>query len=521
MVWAWAPKASSNQASADEGDATRGAGGAKALPPFALGLALCSSGLCALSVSAFASPLWTLIALSPLFVATRGQRAVHALGLGWLTGALATFVGYAFVPPALIASEALSPVGAWAALGGFALFRGAWLGLAVAMGSLAGRRRSPLLVSAVMVAALELSLPNPLPFAFGSPLVIWPALAQVASVLGEGGLTLVAALSAALIAALLAPARADASGEKDRTTRRPDRRIFVGRDWTVLVVGSALLIVAISFGALRLLASGARTSTGQLEATLLHTDRDPRAPGPLPELPAGARDVLVLPESAIAETLPARDSRALVDALYADRASPTLLGFSERTISGELYNVARLTGATAGRYEKRTLLPFAEASYASGRETDPITIAGHPLTIAICSEETEAHAMRDAVRSTRGEAIVTLSNDAWFDGSVAGELHLLAARVRAIETGRSVLRASNGGVSAAIDPNGRVIARSTEAGPLDVSAPFSQERTPYLRFGNAPLWLLLATLAAIALSPLPGAKISARASSRRGADCDA
>jgi len=73
-------------------------------------------------------------------------------------------------------------------------------------------------------------------------------------------------------------------------------------------------------------------------------------------------------------------------------------------------------------------------------------------------------------------------------------------RVRAIETGRSVLRASNGGVSAAIDRHGRVIARTTQPGPLDVSADFSQEQTPYLRFGNAPLWLLLAMLAAIGLS---------------------
>jgi apolipoprotein N-acyltransferase len=446
-------------------------------------LAVASALLCALSVRSLASPVLTLVALAPIFVATQRVTPRLALGLGWLTASIATLIGYAFVPPALSATGSLSVPLAWGALAGFALFRGAWLGLALGLAALAGSRRS-LLLSAVLVTASELVLPNPLPFAFGTPLVMWPAIAQLASVFGASGLTLIAALCSAGVAALV-------------TTEKRDW----GRTWVVIAVGLAAPTLAALFGLTRL--SQVEPREQQLEATLLHTMRDPLAPGALPALPLG-QSLLVLPESALPLPVPETDADVLARELVGAHERPVLLGLSERASSGRLRNVALFfephQSRAAGRYEKQELLPFAEAAFDRGRATDPIEIAGAPISVAICSEELDAGVIRASVRERHSQAIIALSNDAWFQGSYAAELHLLAARARAIETGRSILRASNGGTTAAVDPHGRVIARTTTPGPLEVSAPLSTEPTSYLRFGNAPLWLLLAALAALSLS---------------------
>lgn len=428
-----------------------------------------------------ASPLCTLVALAPLFVATRGVTAKHALGLGWLSATVASFIGYAFVPPALSASGALSPLAAWAALLGFALFRGAWLGLAFGLGALAQRRGS-LVVSAIAITALELVLPNPLPFALGTPLVMWPPIAQVASVLGASGLTLIAALFSAGLAALVTREKRDG-----------------GRAWGVVAVGALAPTLAAIFGLAQL--ELVEPTNGQLDATLLHTARDPLAPGALPPVPAG-QSLLVLPESAVPLPLPDEHAEALARDIVAAGERPVIFGLSERVESGRLRNVALYfepgNARAAGRYEKQELLPFAEAGFDPGREIDAIAVGGTRISVAICSEELGADAIRRSVQGG-GEVIVALGNDAWFQGSYAGELHLLAARARAIETHRSVLRSSNGGVTAAIDPYGRVIARTSTPGALEVSVPTSRATTPYLRWGTLPLWSLLAASALIAV----------------------
>ncbi len=443
-------------------------------------LAVASALLCAVSVRSLASPVLTLLALTPLFVATRRVTAGVALGLGWLTATLASFIGYAFVPPALAASGALTAPLAWGALAGFALFRGAWLGLALGVAALAGRRRSlPLL--AVLVTACELLLPNPLPFAFGTPLVMWPPLAQIASVFGASGLTLVAALCSAGVAAFV--------------TRERDG----GRAWGVVAVGLGAPTLAAIFGLARL--SLGEPSGQQLDATLLHTARDALAPGALPAMPAG-RSLLLLPESALGVPIPETDTDTLARELVGARERPVLIGLSERASGGRFRNIALYFEAGAarasGRYEKRALLPFAEAAFDHGRTTDGITVDGAPISVAICSEELDAAVVRAGVLDRSGEAIATLSNDAWFHGSFAAELHLFSAQARALETGRSVLRASNGGVSAAIDPYGRIVARTNEPGALDVSVPTTRAATVFLRWGNGPLWLLLAASVASA-----------------------
>ena len=92
--------------------------------------------------------------------------------------------------------------------------------------------------------------------------------------------------------------------------------------------------------------------------------------------------------------------------------------------------------------------------------------------------------------------LVNVSNDAWFGKSFAAEQHLQSSQMRAIETGRPVVRSTNTGATAAIAPDGRVASRlpwfthgilTTEVTPM-------QGMTPYARVGNTPAVLLALAL---------------------------
>ena len=78
--------------------------------------------------------------------------------------------------------------------------------------------------------------------------------------------------------------------------------------------------------------------------------------------------------------------------------------------------------------------------------------------------------------------------------------HLQIARLRAIETGRPMLRATNTGATAVIDPRGRVIAQApfNRATTLDADVQGYEGTTPYVRFGDTPLLVWLALLLAAA-----------------------
>ena len=88
--------------------------------------------------------------------------------------------------------------------------------------------------------------------------------------------------------------------------------------------------------------------------------------------------------------------------------------------------------------------------------------------------------------------LVNVSNDAWFGDSLAPHQHLEMARVRALETGRPMLRATNTGISAIIDHRGEIVQRSKqfEIAVVRGSVTPMQGATPYVRMGNTPIVLL-------------------------------
>jgi apolipoprotein N-acyltransferase len=98
------------------------------------------------------------------------------------------------------------------------------------------------------------------------------------------------------------------------------------------------------------------------------------------------------------------------------------------------------------------------------------------------------------------EVLVNITNDAWFGDSAAPHQHLLMARMRAVENRRYLLRAANSGISAVIDPLGRLLSTTGlhRRTVLDGDFRFRQTTTFYSRNGDLFAWLCLA------MSLIPG-----------------
>ena len=192
----------------------------------------------------------------------------------------------------------------------------------------------------------------------------------------------------------------------------------------------------------------------------------------------------------------------------APRGATLLAGVLIRSEDGGYYNSIIATGASEGRYDKRHLVPFGEyfpipdwlrplmdvlgTPYSDllfgAPEQTPISVKGQRIGMGICFEDVFADEYRrDAADSG---LMVVATNDAWFGHSGAAAQHLAMARMRALETGRAVLRASNTGVSAIIGPNGELQAQAgffTTETLRGLAQPRSGQ-TPYVRWGDLPLW---------------------------------
>jgi apolipoprotein N-acyltransferase len=99
------------------------------------------------------------------------------------------------------------------------------------------------------------------------------------------------------------------------------------------------------------------------------------------------------------------------------------------------------------------------------------------------------------------DALVNVTNDAWFGHSSARHQHLQISRLRALEAGRYMVRAANDGISGVIDAHGAVIARAPEFTPQVLVSQIVPMKglTPYARVGNYPVILLTAMALAYGL----------------------
>jgi apolipoprotein N-acyltransferase len=134
----------------------------------------------------------------------------------------------------------------------------------------------------------------------------------------------------------------------------------------------------------------------------------------------------------------------------------------------------------------------------------PLSIGGERIAVTICYEDLfgaeQLHSLPEAT------LLVNVANDAWFGDSIGPHQHLQIARVRAAEAGRYLLRATNTGVSAVVDPAGAIVDTlpSFQAGVLTAEVRGHTALTPYARWGNYPavLGAALVLAAVLALSKL-------------------
>jgi apolipoprotein N-acyltransferase len=235
--------------------------------------------------------------------------------------------------------------------------------------------------------------------------------------------------------------------------------------------------------------------------------------------------LVVLPETALPlflQDVP-KDFLRRIGAHAMNNHADVLLGVPERDVGEGYFNsVVSVGSSPTQRYRKSHLVPFGEfiplrpllapvvqalaiplTDFARGEVTQrPLAVAGQKVAVNICYED----AFGEEIIRQLPEAtlLVNVSNVAWFGDSIAPMQHLQIAQMRAIETGRHMLRATNTGMTAVIDPRGAVvsIAPTFQTATVEASIRGHAGATPYVLLGNAaPIGLAgMLTLLAFAAS---------------------
>ena len=190
------------------------------------------------------------------------------------------------------------------------------------------------------------------------------------------------------------------------------------------------------------------------------------------------------------------------------RLSKTLANFPLVLLGGSYYawgngyNVAMLwqDNRLNNVYYKQSPVPITEAWVTSGYYLEPPLVAGARVALAICMESTYPALLRKSVLDG-ADLLIVLANATALGGANTPELHLRAASLRAVETGRWVIHASQSGYSAFVDPTGKVIVKTISGQTfLTNVVQKTTTHTPFIVFGN---WLGLVALAIALLLLIP------------------
>ena len=145
-------------------------------------------------------------------------------------------------------------------------------------------------------------------------------------------------------------------------------------------------------------------------------------------------------------------------------------------------------------------IPLSDFS-RGGLDQQPLNLAGQRVAINICYEDVFGEEIIQQL--PQATLLANVSNDAWFGRSIGPRQHLQISQMRAIETGRYMLRATNTGVTAIINERGIVLDEAeifTTTALHGLAQGFSGA-TPYVRFGNSLVLGLSGALLALALLP--------------------
>lgn len=468
----------------------------------AAALTAASALLYAAGFPPLAQPWAPWLALAPLLIACATVTPARAalLGLGW--AALFGAVVAGFLPGMLASYFAIPAPFAWLAAAALIGAHGLpFAGYAAWVAWLARRGAATPLRLAGGWLAVELlrgSTPGGGWALAAYSQLAWPPVVQIADLAGPYGIgALIAAVNACLAAAVVPALRG----------RRP---LASG----ALVLAAALATLA--YGHWRL---GQDHADGAaVPVAVVQGGATPRQPGLRAArlaryatlTGAGARahgGVVVWPEYAteayLDEASPTRDAVMQVAAAagadlvlggpHFDRA-PQAAGAPALVYHNSAYLVR--DGRIAARYDKRRLVPVAERAYHPGTGDAVLPLRGLRAGALLCVEAMHPELARAAV-AAGAEALLVLSNDAWFGQPAAMRHQFDIAALRAVETRRHLIRAAATGVSGIVDAHGRTRAASAVDAwqVLNAAVPPGRARTVYQRCGDAFAWLAVAAVA--------------------------
>lgn len=454
-----------------------------------------------------------LICMVPLLLVLRRASARSALFLGWIAGFSATAIGFSWLVSAIASFGSFRAITAAAAAVPFWIWHGGRT--AVFAGCAVRSARNgwhPWVGTVAAFAASEALYPVVLPWHLAGAVHDAPILLQVAD-LGGPILVGVIVLCASLLASeLICPS----------TAARPPAE--------ALAFAGVFVACALAYGAFCLSKSyengapaghGARLTVGIVQGNVDPLEKQRNPAGTLrrqlwltrrvvAEKPV---DVVIWSETStgysVDEHLLDRWTREVV---APNVFVPMIFGTGVIGDGGRMYNAAIATlanGTLAGRYDKRRLFPVGEyalgggllpdlaskaANFSEGRGVSALRVLGHPVAVTICYEGLWPGHFGDIVRADNAELLVNLTNDVRFGDTGEPWGHFLSTKLRAIEQRRYLVRVANSGISAVVDPAGRV---TVETGlfreeTLAADVFFMSGRTVYSRLGDAPWYMLSA-----------------------------
>jgi apolipoprotein N-acyltransferase len=493
--------------------------------------------------------VWPLafVAWVPLVVAAHRQTTRQAALLGWLTGATMNVAGFFWLKKMLETFAGFpTPICLFFVLVVCAYQGGRMALLGWLYGRASARGWPALVVFAGAFATSELVYPLLFPWYFAATVHQLPALLQAADLAGPILVGLVVAAANLSLAELL--------------LARLERR---ARSARALATGPVVVAAACVYGALRIASIDAATAAapaakvGVVQANMgLMEKRTQYDEGLLRHLRLSNDlereekvDFVVWSETSA--------MRAVRDETYGRELAlnvgrrigvPAIFGaVIFRHVDDErgyvLYNAAvssNAAGEIQSRYDKEYLLAFGEylpfgerlpilyrwspnsGHFTPGTELDPLVVdirgERHRVSALICYEDILPEFTNAAVRHADPELLVNITNDAWFGDTLEPWQHLALAQLRAVEHHRYLVRGTNSGVSAIVDPVGRVLTHSKTFRPEAISAEIHwlRPRTVYETLGDWP-WVLVSIATFIAAFRKRPVKAAPTGSSNRGA----
>jgi apolipoprotein N-acyltransferase len=459
------------------------------------------------------------IAFVPWLYAIRGQTARVAMKMSWLMGFVGVSLGFYWLVTMLEVFSGFSmPLCILFAsiLNVYQSGRVALTGWLYGRATERGWPHAPVVVAAFVAG--ELVFPLLFPWYAGVTMHDWPVMLQFADLGGPIAVSAMLLGSNLAIAELIEVVRHKA----------PVNRMTIG-------VGFAVPVIAVLYGTVRMNSIDAKVAHAEKirvgmvqpyndlfnrrDALRTHLDMTKEA------IQKEPLDLVVWSEAPLGRAFSEDRYKQMVKSDVTGKLGvPSIIGAllvrnpdrkKDPTAHRDFFNVALMAdeqGNIVGRYDKQYLMMFGEylpfgdlipvmykwspnsSKFTPGTSFAPLEWKGHRITAMICYEDILPSFVNKLVDAGDPDLFVNLTNDTWFGNSTEPWIHLALAKFRSIEHRLYLVRVTNSGVSAIVDPNGRITAHGGVYTKENIvgEARFLRERTIYSRIGDAPWWLLTA-----------------------------